>query len=95
MNVHVEHAAHNFGLLFHDLGSVVVSDAVPIGEAAGGHPSQLGRPPLARSGPLPELSNSILPMAAMTGSASRFRLQGELPSGDSTDTDSSPRRPTT
>ena len=30
---------------------------------------------------------------ALTGSASHFRLQGERPSGDSTDVDSSPRRP--
>ena len=31
MNVHVDHAEHNFGLLFHDLGPAVVSDAVPMG----------------------------------------------------------------
>ena len=55
MNVHVENAAHNFGLLLNRLGPAVASDAVSVREAAGGHSSLLGRPPLAHSGPLPEV----------------------------------------
>ena len=55
MDVHVEDAADDLRLLLNHLGPAVVSDAVSVGEAAGGHPSLLGRPPLAQSGPLPEV----------------------------------------
>ena len=55
MDVHVEDAAHNFGLLFHDIEPSVVSDAVSVEEAARGHAPLLGRPTLAQSGPLPEV----------------------------------------
>ena len=55
MDVHVEDAANNLRLLLDYLRPAVVSDAVSVGEAAGGHPSLLGRPTLAQSGPLPEV----------------------------------------
>ena len=55
IDVHVEDAADDLRLLFNHVEPAVVSDAVSVGDAAGGHPSLLGRPPLAQSGPLPEV----------------------------------------
>ena len=55
IDVHVEDAADDLRLLLNHLGPAVVSDAVSVGEAAGGHASLLGRPTLAQSGPLPEV----------------------------------------
>ena len=46
---------NDLGLLLNHLGPSVVSDAVTVGEAAGGHPSLLGRSPLAQNGPLAEV----------------------------------------
>ena len=36
MNAHVKDAEYGLGLLFHDLRPAIVSDAVPVGEAAHG-----------------------------------------------------------
>ena len=55
IDVHVEDAADDLRLLLNHLGPAVVSDAVSVGEAAGGHPPLLGRPPFAHGGPLPEV----------------------------------------
>ena len=55
MDVHVEDAADYLRLLLHDARPPVVSDAVPVGEAARGHPSLLGRPALAHCGPFSEV----------------------------------------
>ncbi len=55
VNVHVENAPHHLGLLFDHHRPAVVSDAIAVGELAGGHPSLLGRAALAQGGALPEV----------------------------------------
>ena len=55
IDVHAEDASDDLRLLLNHLGPAVLSDAVTVGEAAGGHPSLLGSPPLAHRGPLPEV----------------------------------------
>ena len=55
IDVHAEDASNDLGLLLNHLGPAVVSDAVTVGETAGGHPSLLSSPPLAHRGPLAEV----------------------------------------
>ena len=55
IDVHLEDAAQDLGLLINRLGPSVVSDAVSVGGAAGGQEALLGRTALAQGGPLPEV----------------------------------------
>ena len=55
IDVHLEDAAHDLGLLINRLGPSVVSDAVSVGEAAGGQAALFGRAALAQGGRLPEV----------------------------------------
>ena len=66
INVHVEDAADDLRLLFNHIEPAVISDAVSVGDAAGGHASLLAVPRLPRVDRSRKLSNSILPMAAMS-----------------------------
>ena len=65
IDVHLEDAAHNLGLLINRLGPSVVSDAVSVGGPPAGRRPCLAVPRLPRVDRSLKLSSSILPMAAM------------------------------